>query len=65
MRFTVSRQKAQKLTVNRQKCRLRLNVKKLQSISNLTTSADKHGIPAPEEFLNWKNQFSCSQKLFF
>ena len=31
----------------------------------LTTSPDKHGIPAPEEFLNWKNQFPRSQKHFF
>jgi len=45
------------LTVNRQKSRLGLtvNCRKLESISNLTISADFYVIPAPEEFLNWKH----------
>lgn len=25
-------------------------------------SVDIHEMPAPEESLNWRNQFSCSQK---
>ena len=32
-----------------------------QGISNLTTSADLHGLLAPEEPLNY-NHFPCSQK---
>ena len=44
-------------TVNRQKCSLRLTVKKFLGVSNLTISADLDGIPAPKEFLNWKNQY--------
>ena len=44
------------LTFNRQKCRLRLTVKKFQSVSNLTISAYIHGIRAPKEFLNWKKK---------
>ena len=39
-------------------------VKKYQGVSNLTISANLDGIPAPREFLNSKNQFSC-QKTFF
>ena len=49
-------------TVNRQKCRLIITINKFPDISNLTISADLHGPLAPEEFLNWKSQFSCSQK---
>ena len=61
MRLAVSRQTAYKLTVNRQKsffgvnrreCRLRVTVRNFQSISNLTISADLHGIVAPEESVN-------------
>ena len=44
-------------TVIRQKCRLILNVKKFQGISNLILLAHLHGLLAPEEALNWKNQF--------
>ena len=62
--FTVSRQKMLYSTVNRQKCSLRLTVKKFLGVSNLTISADLDGIPAPKEFLNWKNQFSCQKTLF-
>ena len=59
-------------TVNRQKCRLILTVKKFQAygllfqvIANLTISADLQGILAPEETLKWKNQFPCSEKILF
>ena len=62
--FTVNLQKMLYLTFNRQKCMLRLTVKKFQSVSNLTISAYLNGIMAPKEFLNWKNQFS-SPKTFF
>ena len=62
--FTVSRQKMLYATVNRQKCSLRLTVKNFLGVSNLTISADLDGIPAPKEFLNWKNQFSCQETLF-
>ena len=34
-----------------------LTVKKFQGILDLTISADLHGSLAPEEYLNWKNQF--------
>jgi len=37
-------------------------VKTFQRISNLTISADLHGLLAPKESLNGKNQFPCSQK---
>ena len=59
-------------TVNRQKCRLILTVKKFQAygllfqvIANLTISADLQGILPPEETLKWKNQFPCSEKILF
>ena len=59
-------------TVNRQKCRLILTVKKFQDygllfqvIANLTISADLQGILAPEETLKGKNQFPCSEKILF
>ena len=42
---------------------VKVNRQKFQSISNLTLSADLHGIPAPEESVpNGKKQFACSQK---
>ena len=63
--FTVSRQKMLYSTVNRQKCSLRLTLKKFLGISNLSISAELDGIPAPKDFLNWKNQFSCQKKTFF
>ena len=73
MWLTVSRQTALNLsvtvkktffffTVNRQKCRLILTVKKFQVIANLTISADFQGILAPQESLKWKNQFPCPEK---
>ena len=49
----------------RQKCRLILIVKKFQVISNLTISADLHGLLTPEESLNWKNQFPCFQNTLY
>ena len=68
MGFSVSRQTAYQFTIyltfNRQKCSLRLTVKMFQGVSNLTVSADLHGSPAPKEFLNWKDQFSCPKTLF-
>ena len=57
-RLNVSHQKRYfLLTVIRQKCRLMLTVKKFQGISNLTLLAHLHGLLAPEEAPNWKNQF--------
>ena len=61
MGLNVSRQTASNLsndrqrlffTINRQKCRLILTVKKFPGISNLTVSADPHGLLVPEESLN-------------
>ena len=52
------------IQVNRQKCSLRLTVKKFRGVSNLTISADLDGAPAPKEFLNWKKTFSCQKTLF-
>ena len=44
------------------KCILRLTVKKFQCISNFAISSfDLHGILAPEESINWKNRFPCSE----
>ena len=61
LKFNSQSSKRLFFTVNRQKCRLILHI---QGISNLTFSADLHRILAPEETLNWKNQFLCSQKHF-
>ena len=68
MGFMVNHQPSKKVVLYGQflqKCRLTLTVKKFQGISNLTISADLHGILAPKEFLNWKNQRPCSQKHTF
>ena len=62
--FTVNLQKMLYLTFNRQKCRLRLTVKKFQSVSNLTISAYLHGILAPKEFLNWKTSSQAQKHSF-
>ena len=35
-----------------------------QKVSRCLCSDDLDGIPAPKEFLNWKNQFSCQKTLF-
>ena len=48
--------------INRQKCRLILTIIKFSDISNFIISADLHGLRAPEESLNWKTQYTCSQK---
>ena len=42
-----------------------VNRQKFQVISNLTISPDLNGHLAPEESLNWKEQFPCSQKESF
>ena len=62
--LTFSRPPSQRVffTVYRQKCRLKFSVEKFHGISNLTISADLHGRLAPEESLNYHNQFPCSQK---
>ena len=65
LNLTVNLQKRLIFTVSLQKCQLILTVKKFQGILNLTISADPHGILAPEESLNCKNQFPCSQKHSF
>ena len=44
-------------TVNRQKGKLILTVKKFLGTSNLSISANLHGLHAPEESPNWKNHF--------
>ena len=62
--ITVSRQKMLYSTVNRQKCSLRLTVKKFLGVSNLTISADLDGIPAPKEFPNWKNRSLAKKHSF-
>ena len=43
---------------------VKINRQKVSSVSNLTILAYLHGLPAPEEFLNWKNQFLCPKTLF-
>ena len=43
------------------KTQVKINCQKLQSISNLTISADLHWILAAREFLNSESQFPCSQ----
>ena len=52
-------------TVNCQKGRLILTVRKFQGILNLTISAVIHRLLVSEESLAWKNQFPCSQKPLF
>ena len=51
--------------INRQQWRLILTVKKISGISNLTISDEFHGILAPEESRNWKNEFTYSWKHSF
>ena len=60
----IKRQPSKKVffTVNCQKERLMLTARKFQGILNLTISADIHRLLVPEESLNWKKQFPCSQK---
>ena len=58
IRKTVNSERVRKeviFTVNRQKCRLILTVKKFRGISSLTISADLPELLAPKEFQNWKN----------
>ena len=47
------------------KMQIKINCQMFQGISDLSISTDFHGILAPEESLNWRNHFSCSQKHFF
>ena len=55
MGFTINRQKRLFFYLQLSKCILRLTVKKFQCISNFAiSSADLHGILAPEESINWK-----------
>ena len=60
MGLTVGSRKRLFFTVNRQKRRLILIVKKFQgisTISNLTIAADLHGLLTPKEYLrNWKGK---------
>ena len=70
MGLTVSRPMALKLivshrnryffTVSHEKCRLILTTNKFQRFFKSHYSADLQGCLAPEETLNWKNQFPCS-----
>ena len=52
MGLTVNRQNWKKFTVNCLKSRQILTVKRFQGISNLSISADFHGLLAAEESLN-------------
>ena len=68
--FIVNRQPSKKVIFYgqfRQKCEVNINRQNVSKYfnSNFTISADLHGILAPKEFLNWKNQFLCSQKHTF
>ena len=46
--------------------KVEINRQNFQSVSNLTISADLHGILAAREFLYCKSQFhACSQKQYF
>ena len=51
-------------TIKLQNCRLLLTFKMLQGkkFNSHSFSNDLHDLQAPEESLNWKNQFPCSQK---
>ena len=55
LKFNRQRSKKVIFTVNRKKSRLILTVKKFQGTSNLSISANLHGLHAPEESPNWKN----------
>ena len=60
----VNRQPSKKdiFTVKRLKCAVILTAKAFKGISNLTISADFHGLLAPEKSLNWINLGPCCQK---
>ena len=45
--------------------KININRPKISGISNLTISDDLHGILAPEESRNWKNEFTYSWKHSF
>ena len=53
------RQPSKDVIFNRQppKMQSKINRQKVSRCLNLTISADLDGIPAPKEFLNWKNQY--------
>ena len=66
MGFTFNRQKRLFFCLQLSKYILRLTVKKFQCISNFAiSSADLHEILAPEESINWKTRFPCSQNYNF
>ena len=48
---------------NRQQPKMQFKINR-QKVSRCLCSDDLDGIPAPKEFLNWKNQFSCQKTLF-
>ena len=56
-----NRQPSKKVIFYRQPTKMQCNMK-CQNVSDLAISDDLHGLLAPEESLNWKNQFPCSQK---
>ena len=62
LKFNRQPSKKDIFTVKRLKCVLILTAKAFKGISNLTISADFHGLLAPEKSLNWINLGPCCQK---
>ena len=62
LKFNRQPSKKDIFTVKRLKCVVILTAKAFKGISNLTISADFHGLLAPEKYLNWINLGPCSQK---
>ena len=64
LKLTVNGKKRLFFTINRQKMQIKINCQMFQAGADLSISTDFHGVLAPEESLNWRNHFSCSQKHF-
>ena len=57
----VHRQPSKGLTVHRQPSTMQVKINRQKASRCLKSNyfCDLDGIPAPKEFLNWENQFSC------
>ena len=57
--LTIHRQPSKDVIFNRQPPKMQFKINR-QKVSRCFKSY-YYGIPAPKEFLNWKNQFSCQK----
>ena len=62
--LAIHRQPSKNVIFNIQPSKMQFKINRQKGVSNLTISADLDGFPAPKEFLNWKNLFSCPKTLF-